>query len=275
MIAFRKSDDFEPVAWVRGYPLYFSALLVGLHLLALVAWALVFAFHHGGWITWVAFSSDAVLQNGRIWQWVTYLFVHNPTDPIGFAIEMFLLYAFGREVERYLGRRSFITLYAALAVAPAALLTVAGLFAPRLLVGSHSVHLAVFLAFATLYPRVELFFRIQVRWIAGILLAMYTLGNLASNQWTALGVLWVDAGLAVGFVGWQRGMLPRFALPGPQPLSRPAVPPRKPAFPAQEDPMAAIDPLLDKIARHGLSSLTTRERDKLERARKALLEKGA
>jgi hypothetical protein len=38
------------------------------------------------------------------------------------------------------------------------------------------------------------------------------------------------------------------------------------------DPHRVIDPLLDKISRDGLSSLTRREREQLERARTALLE---
>jgi hypothetical protein len=36
---------------------------------------------------------------------------------------------------------------------------------------------------------------------------------------------------------------------------------------------AEIDPLLDKIAKHGLNSLTAQERAALERARAKLLEK--
>ena len=39
------------------------------------------------------------------------------------------------------------------------------------------------------------------------------------------------------------------------------------------DPHRIIDPLLEKISRDGLASLTRREREQLERARTALLEK--
>ena len=46
-----------------------------------------------------------------------------------------------------------------------------------------------------------------------------------------------------------------------------------PASPAQDDVIESIDPLLDKISKHGLASLTAREREKLERARAALLKK--
>jgi hypothetical protein len=42
---------------------------------------------------------------------------------------------------------------------------------------------------------------------------------------------------------------------------------------APVDPHRIIDPLLDKISRDGLASLTRREREQLERARTVLLEK--
>jgi hypothetical protein len=37
------------------------------------------------------------------------------------------------------------------------------------------------------------------------------------------------------------------------------------------DPHRVIDPLLEKISRHGLASLTRREREQLEQARAVLL----
>jgi hypothetical protein len=41
----------------------------------------------------------------------------------------------------------------------------------------------------------------------------------------------------------------------------------------KEDAQAEMDALLDKIARSGLSSLSTKERAKLEKAREALMKK--
>jgi hypothetical protein len=43
----------------------------------------------------------------------------------------------------------------------------------------------------------------------------------------------------------------------------------------QDDVIESIDPLLEKISKHGLASLTAREREKLERARAALLKKSS
>ena len=48
-----------------------------------------------------------MLHAGRFWQLVTYAFVHPPSGLLWFAIEMYMLFAFGREVERFIGRRAF------------------------------------------------------------------------------------------------------------------------------------------------------------------------
>ncbi len=281
MFVYRKSDDFEPVAWLGGYPLYATTLLVGLHLLAMAGGALLFAFHHGGWMAPFAFSSTDVLEHGKLWQWATYAWVHSPSDAFGFAIGMFLLYAFGREVERYLGRRDFLLLYGSLVLVPPILLTLAGFFTPTGWIGSRDVHFAVFLSFAILYPGVELIFRITARWIAWGLLAVYTLTALASNQWVGLSVLWVDAATAFCFIAILRGTLslPRFPGFGEKPeqaQSKSGPPGSEPSARFNSphgDPMEAIDPLLDKIAREGIASLTPQERQRLERAREELLGK--
>ena len=56
-------------------------------------------------------------------------------------------------------------------------------------------------------------------------------------------------------------------MPGPRPTLQ-----SKPA-PPRDDVIESIDPLLDKIAKHGIASLTAREREKLEQARAELLKK--
>ena len=44
-----------------------------------------------------------------------------------------------------------------------------------------------------------------------------------------------------------------------------------PKYSPGDDIHESIDPLLEKISRHGISSLTAREREQLQRARKTLL----
>ena len=190
-----------------------------------------------------------------------------------------MLFVFGREVERFIGRRAYIVLYLVLLIAPTAVLTIWGLWQRSALAGSPALHFGIFVAFATIYPRVELFLRIMAKWIALILAGVYTFQLLAYHAWTDLVVVWTSIGAAFLFIelrgagpelAWWSNVKARF---GPKPkirvlqrtqMSRPAEP---------DDVYASIDPILDKISKFGIGSLTANERRQLNRERERLLKK--
>jgi hypothetical protein len=104
--------------------------------------------------------------------------------------------------------------------------------------------------------------------------------DLSSSDWISLGELWLISGFAFGYIRFlQRGgELPSFRLPlRRRPKLRVVPKPKSRSHPSSIETVgsetAEIDPLLDKIAKHGLSSLTSQERAELERARAKLLEK--
>ena len=111
MTGYRSSDDYEPLFYARGYPVTLTVLLVATHVLSMVACTFLLAANHAALISWLDFSGASVLR-GEVWRLVTYTLDHRPS--LGFAIEMAMLFFFGREVERYLGRRAFGWLYCAL-----------------------------------------------------------------------------------------------------------------------------------------------------------------
>nr|MBA3543339.1 rhomboid family intramembrane serine protease [Chthoniobacterales bacterium] len=209
----------------------------------------------------------------------TYAFVHPPSALIWFAIEMYMLFVFGREVERFLGRRAFIALYVLLLLAPSIFLTIWGFWERVGLAGSSTIHFGIFIAFAAIYPNVELFLRLMAKWVALILVAAYSLQLLAYHGWSQLVVLWLSVGLAYGFVqlrgagpelswltDWTSRWRSKRALHVvPPPTSRRVVEP--------EDIYDSIDPVLDKISKSGIGSLTASERRALDRARNRLLNK--
>ena len=82
-----------------------------------------------------------------------------------FAIEMYLLFVFGREVERFLGRRAYIALYVFLCAHSGDAPDDLGPVGTFRIAGSTALHFGIFVAFATIYPRVELLLRIQ--WLSG------------------------------------------------------------------------------------------------------------
>jgi membrane associated rhomboid family serine protease len=284
MIAGRHSEDYYPITWVGRVPIYVTTLLVIVHVLCMIGVTAAIAISGAQsaadcpWMMPFFFSSTSVLHDYKIWQFVSYAFVNAPS--IWFAIDMLLLYSFGREVERFLGRRAFIWLYIALVLAGPTVLTLlamvnfpAAIF-PAFLEGSGAIHFAVFVAFVVIYPDAEMFFlRIQAKWIALVLLAIYSLEGIASHGWISLGVLWLDCVCAIvmlRFSGVANASLETWLPERDEDEPRPARKrlEKKPELNVHD----SIDPLLEKISKQGIGSLTKRERQQLEQARHALLE---
>lgn len=272
------SDDDQPVTWVGRYPVHVTTLLVAAHAFAAVL-ACLFTFAGGGILAHLAFDSGLVLQRGEVWQLVTYAFVHPPSGLLWFLIEMYMLFVFGREVERFIGQRAFLVLYALLLLAPTLLLSLWGLWERNGISGSPALHFGVFVAFATIYPNVEMFLRIQAKWVALALAGIYTLQLFAYHAWSELAVLWLSVAAAFLFVRmrgvgpeieWWSNFKERFAPKPkfkvvPKPVTRRVVEP--------QDVYESIDPLLEKISKSGINSLTPNERRTLDRARAQLLNK--
>jgi membrane associated rhomboid family serine protease len=291
MMGFERTDDYQPLTYIRGRPLYVTTLLVVLHSLALIAGSLLEGFRaEPDFLLWFAFSSNAVWNHWMLWQPFTYVFVHGPS--VWFLVDMFFFYIWGLEVEKYFGRRVFIALYSSFVLTAPLVLMVYGKFAgvEERLADSQLVHFAVFLSFVVIYPNVQFFFGILAKWIAWALLAIQTLLYLSGRQYGALLVLWstvlvayygtryAGAGGGLDFLSQLRERFPRRVVPSG---IKPRAHPRRPAAEtygnaatgSAGDVHESIDPLLDKISKHGLASLTHSERATLERARASLLRK--
>ena len=302
MIGFERSDDYQPLFWVAGRPVHVTSLLVFLHLAALIVCSVLQG--SGVSVLALAFSSDAVLHHWALWQPFTYAFTHllgDLQDTITFLFEMGFLFVCGREVERYFGRKIFSILYLAmLLTAPVVLLTFASLSHHEVLYARSSLlHFGVFVAFATLLPGAQIYGYIASKWVAIALFVLLTAAFFSRGGYNDLLVLWNTSavayfgvryasmgGEAFGLLANWRAYLPRRParreLPArPRIKARRAVDTTEPAEPvgavssyrAFGDVHESIDPLLDKISKHGLASLTHSERATLERARVSLLRK--
>ncbi len=259
------------------YPVHVTTLLVAFHVACAVGTSLLFAFGLSSVLGHLSFDSALVLQRGEVWQLATYAFVHSPSTLLWFAIEMYMLFVFGREVERFIGRRAFILLYVLLLLAPTVLLSVWGFRERTGLAGSTTLHLAIFVAFATIYPRVELLLQIMAKWVALAVVGINTLMLLGGRAWPEIAVLWASIAVAFFFIRlrgigpelvWWSNLKSRL-----QPKPKFEVVPREPARRPVEhgDVYESIDPLLEKISKHGINSLTPAERRALDRARNRLL----
>src|SRR5437588_1088413 len=278
MFGFTTSDDYRPVAWMGRYPVDVTTMLVGLHVAAAILTAILVAIGGGSILAYLQFDSAAV-WSGQVWRLFTYAFVHAPSGLLWFAIEMYMLFFFGREVERFVGRRAYIWLYALLLLVPALILTLWGLTTRTGLAGSGALHFAVFTAFVTLYPNVQFFLRIPAKWIFVILAAIGTLSALAAHDWQDLVAIWASIAVAFFFIelhgagpelAWVSNLKSRLR-PKPRLHIVQKTSTRRVVEP--DDVITSVDPILDKIAKSGMGSLTETEKKILDRARNRLLEK--
>jgi rhomboid family protein len=285
MFGVTTSDDYRPVAWMGRYPVDVTTMLVGLH----VAVAILTALLAGVLGTlganpvgpYLQFYSPAVWPGGQVWRLFTYAFIHAPTPSglLWLAVEMYMLFVFGREVERFIGRRAYVGLYLVLVLLPTVILTLCGFWIPTTMAGSGALHFAIFVGFATIYPNVQIFLRLAAKWVALILAAIGTLSALAANDWQTFVVLWTSIGAAFLFIElrgagpelvWWSDLKARF---GPKPKFHVVQKARPRRVAEPDDVYASIDPILDKISKFGMGSLTANERRQLDRERERLLKK--
>lgn len=271
-------NEGRPVTYFRGHPIYYATLLTIAYSVGVVLTFLAKASGHWSLlVAMLALDSSHSILSGRLWQVVTYSFIDFPS--FFTILGLLFLYISAVEVEKYIGKTRFLTLYGIILLIPVVSLTAVGMVLGYQMVyfGNTEVAIGLFIAFCTLYPGVQWFGFITAKWLAIASLALATLSDMAAGAYISVGELWLICSFSFGYIRFlQRGgELPSFSFPSLRrrpklrvvPRSRPQ-PTRKPASEPTE-----IDSLLDKISQHGLSSLSPEERAALERARAKLLEK--
>ncbi len=277
MITHRSPENYDPITWVGRVPVFATTIIVALYVASMVGVAIAGAVgvSDESLVASFGFDSLAVLRHGELWRCVTYAFVNGPG--LLFVIELVMLYIFGRDVEQYLGRKGFIRLYLGFLLLGPSLLLAASLVTGQVYTLSQGwANFAVFLAFAALYPGAQLILQITAKVFALVLLGVYVLKGLSLQNWNDVLVLLSTSALAWYAIRHGSALNLDF-MSRLRPVSHRTKSPRLRVVrnPDDEpvDPHRIIDPLLEKISRDGLASLTRREREQLERARTVLLEK--
>ncbi len=274
-------NEDRPVTYFRGYPIYCATILTVAYAVGVLGTFLAKAF--GGWeavVTLMAFDSAHSILGGQIWQILTYSFIDIPS--FFTIIGLLFLYVSAVEIEKYIGKARFLTLYGVIILIPVVTLTVLGVIInyPIQYFGQTQVMIGLFIAFCTLYPGVQWGGFLTAKWVAIGSLILSSAVDLSSSAWVSLGELWLISGFSFGYIRFlQRGgELPSFRFPlrrrpKLRVVQKPKSRPRPAVVEAADTGNAEMDQLLDKISKHGLNSLTSQERAALERARAKLLEK--
>lgn len=227
--------------------------------------------------------SYAGLHRGYVWQLLTFQFLHGGL--LHLVLNSIGIFTFGLAVEQFLGPKRFLQLYLISGVVGGVVHVLGGLVLPQhfgvIVQGDYRLYIPVvgasaglfglIAAFATMFPErnltVLLFFVFPVTVSAKVLLGVSAgisiLGVIIDKGNVAHGA---HAGGMLG--GWL--MLRYFA--------------RRPAYESREEPEPVadpekletdfvskeVDPILEKISKHGIQSLTAAERKTLEAARKKM-----
>jgi len=223
--------------------------------------------------------SDNGVRDAYAWQFLTATFLQ--MGPWSLLANLFILYLLGRDLETILGQRHFLYLYLAGGFAG----ELAHLFlmpSDCVLYAASGGIAAVLVAHATILPELEL---------ASLRLFALPLRLKAKHFATvafviALILVWLDRSGAVihtGFLGgyaagWLYAHLAGFGRPSFMQrilAQRRATIQRHRHMDAHQFIAEEVDPLLEKISRSGLRSLTRNERRLLARGRDKILESGA
>ena len=271
-----QSRDNQPLGRYRGMPIYLTTIIVAVIVVGLVFSALAGYFTS---LAWFAFEPDLFWHHGQVWRLISYLIV----DQVNFftIFNLLFLYSFGRNCEQEMGRGRYIVFLGLLILTPVLIATLLWLFG----IGggvAGSIHLAIGLviAFATIYPNAEWWASIPLKFMAIGCVFLAAVGHLSQRDQIGLGSTLATCAVSFGYIRAMRSGifsgLSWSALFRRKPKFRvlPDLPSHSAAEP-QNNSMAEMDALLDKIARSGIGSLTAKERAKLDKSRTELLKRKA
>ena len=225
------------------------------------------------------------LEHGFVWQLMTYQFLH--LGLLHILGNSWVIYVFGREMESVLGGRKFLALMLSSGIVGGVFQVLVALVWPQYfggpVVGASAFAFGLVAAYALMFPERELtlllFFIIPVHLRAKTLLigsAVLALAGFSFPKAIMPGVAHA-AHLGGIAMGW---FFVRKILQGDWSRLTGALRPAKKVLPRRISPEplekksaagfveSEVDPILDKISAHGLQSLTPREREILEAARK-------
>ena len=244
--------------------------LLGVNFVGFVAQLLLQAHEPGALAQYLGLSYRGIDQ-AYAWQFGSALFLHG--NIFQFGANLFLLYFIGRDVESIIGQKHFLYLYF--------LGSLGGELGHLFLMPSTTVLLAaaggvaaIVVAFGTILPELEvsdsILFLLPVKVKAKHFAAAFFGLGLVLLLVDREGIVSHSAWLGGASAGWLYAHLLGFGRPSPVQRflrERRLERERRRQMSVEEFIVTEIDPVLEKISRRGLASLSRSERRKLAEAR--------
>lgn len=222
-----------------------------------------------------------IWHSGRVWQIVTYMFLHGGLFHILF--NMLSLWMFGSDLERQWGTREFLKFYFVTGIGAGVITFLLQLNSTIPVIGASGAIYGVLVAYAVLYPNrlvyIWFLFPIKVKYLV---MALIGLGVIAtwSQQGDGIAHFTHLGGALIGYLYlkadwrmamWMKSLRSRIKRrPKATIIKLKDTPPADP----QDDLMAEVDRILDRIKEvGGYENLTEREKKILDRASKKLSER--
>lgn len=233
-----------------------------------------------GWMTsWFSLYGDTLTQPWRIYEFLTYGFLHSPHDIKHILFNMFGFWMFGRSVESRYGRREYLAFYLLAIVFAGAAWYAAEFFAKGSqshvqMLGASGGLSAVLILFALNFPKQLIYiwgvFPLPAWMFAVFFVALDLMGTMDRTSNVAYTAHLGGALFAVLY--WRLGWRLENLLPHGSSLPRPKRKPKLRIHEPDQEPGGAddqrVDEILKKIQEQGQDSLTWRERRILEKASK-------
>ena len=231
---------------------------------------LIFMASGGRYLSLYFGVSATLFLRGMIWQPVTYMFLHSSLGHI--LMNMFVLWMFGSDIEREWGPRAFLRYYLITGIGGGVLilLTSVAMGDNSITIGASGAIFGLLVAFGMLFPD-------------RIVLAFFIFPMRARNFVILIGAieLWITitagpygggvarfahlGGALIGFLYLKFGDRIKYSIPRIRfkTNSRNETKAQDWSSFMREE----VDPILDKIGREGIHSLTRKERNILKKAR--------
>ena len=223
-------------------------------------------------LPWMALTPYQITQDFQVWRLFTYMFVHDTTPPfLHILFNMLMLWMFGTAVVQEMGERRFWILYllAGLFAGGCSLLFYAATGNPTVVIGSSGAIFALMTAYALFFPNQPflMFFlfpvpaKYAVLIIGGIELLLITSGDRIAHAAHLGGALFALGWLKLNWEARALGFLGAWG-------DRQARRKQQKADRGSDHMRAAmenLDPILEKIGKQGMQSLTPDEKETLNR----------